>query len=456
MYDVVIIGGGPGGYAAALYAHNFGLSVALVEKDRVGGTCLVRGCIPTKSWLRTAEIYQTVANSETFGVESSDPKLDWQAALARKNTIVDGLVNGLSGLLETRGVEVIDGFGRIVDGEVEVTTDDGASRALEAKHIIVATGSVPGTIPGYDIDGEWIVTSDEALDWVDQPARVAVIGAGAIGVEFASLLADVGSEVQLFEMEDQILPGMEPEAAKALTRALKRKGVTVRTSTAVEPAEITGSTVSVPFGEDSVTVDVVLVAVGRQPVTSGIGLEDAGVTVENSFVVADETTMQTSNPRIYAIGDIVAGTAQLAHVGFAEGIAAITHIATGVNDAINYRAIPMVVYSHPEVASVGLTEAEATAQGYEVETTNHGMRALARPIIHDETGGTVKIVAEKDGPVLGATVVDPLAGEIIHELMYVVGWEAMPAEAAAFIHAHPTVSEAIGETLMASAGRPLH
>jgi dihydrolipoamide dehydrogenase len=456
LYDVVIIGGGPGGYAAALYAHNFGLSVALVEKDRVGGTCLVRGCIPTKAWLRTAEIYQTVANSETFGVESSDPKLDWQAALARKNTIVDGLVNGLSGLLENRGVEVIDGFGRIVDGEVEVTTDDGGSRVLEAKNIIVATGSVPGTIPGYDIDGEWIVTSDEALDWVDQPARVAVIGAGAIGVEFASLLADVGSEVYLFEMEDQILPGMEPEAAKALTRALKRKGVTVRTSTAVEPAEITGSTVSVPFGEDSVTVDVVLVAVGRQPVTAGIGLEDAGVTVENSFVVADETTMQTSNPRIYAIGDIVAGTAQLAHVGFAEGIAAITHIATGVNDAINYRAIPMVVYSHPEVASVGLTEAEATAQGYEVETTNHGMRALARPIIHDETGGTVKIVAEKDGPVLGATVVDPLAGEIIHELMYVVGWEALPGEAAAFIHAHPTVSEAIGETLMASAGRPLH
>lgn len=456
MYDVVIIGGGPGGYAAALYAHNFGLSVALVEKDRLGGTCLVRGCIPTKSWLQTAEIFQTVANSETFGVESSDPKLDWQAALNRKNTIVDGLVKGLSGLLKARGVDLIDGFGRIVEGEVEVTTDDGGSRVLEAKNIIIATGSVPGTIPGYDIDGEWIVTSDEALDWVDQPGRVAVVGAGAIGVEFASLLADVGSEVYLFEMEDQILPGMEPEAAKVLTRALKRKGVTVRTSTAVGPAEITGSTVSVPFGEESVTVDVVLVAVGRKPVTAGIGLEDAGVTVESSFVVADETTMQTSNPRIYAIGDIVAGTAQLAHVGFAEGIAAITHIATGANDAVNYRAIPMVVYSHPEVASVGLTEAEATAQGYEVETTNHGMRALARPIIHDETGGTVKIVVEKGGPVLGATVVDPLAGEIIHELMYVVGWEALPSEAAAFIHAHPTVSEAIGETLMTSAGRPLH
>ena len=180
------------------------------------------------------------------------------------------------------------------------------------------------------------------------------------------------------------------------------------------------------------------------------------MTIDSGFIVVDETTMQTANPRIYAIGDIVAGTAQLAHVGFAEGMAAITHIATGASDAINYRAIPMIVYSQPEVASVGLTEEEAIALGHDVETTEHGMRGLARAIIHNETGGTVKIVAEKNGPVLGATVVDPLAGEIIHELMYVVGWEAVPAEAAAFIHAHPTVSEAIGETLMAAAGRPLH
>ena len=456
MYDVVIIGGGPGGYAAALYAHNFGLSVALVEKDIVGGTCLVRGCIPAKSWLHTADIYRTVANSSTFGVESSDPKLDWQTALERKNTIVHGLVTGLAGLLKTRGVDVFDGFGRIFDGQVVVTAEDGSATTLEGKHIIVATGSVPATIPGYEIDGELIVTSNEALDWPDQPNRVAVIGAGAIGIEFASLLADVGTEVHLFEMEDQVLPGMEPEAAKALNRELKKKGVLVHTSTAVGPPTMERSSVQVPFGDDSVEVDVVLVAVGRRPVTDDIGLEDSGIDVERSFVVVDKGTMQTSNPRIYAIGDIVADTPQLAHVGFAEGIAAITHIASGANDAINYRAIPMVVYSHPEVASVGLTEEEAEAQGYEVETTNHGMRALGRPIIHAETGGTVKIVAEKDGPILGATVVDPIAGEIIHELMYIVGWEAMPSEAAAFIHAHPTVSEAIGETLMASAGRPLH
>ena len=456
MYDVAIIGGGPGGYAAALYAHNFGLSVALVEKDSVGGTCLLRGCIPAKSWLQTAHIFHTVANAETFGVEAGDPKLDWQAALARKNRIVDGLVKGLSGLLKARGVDVIDGFGRIVDGQVQVDHDDGTTTTLESKSIIVATGSVPGSIPGYVVDGEWIVTSDEALDWVDQPRRVAVIGAGAIGVEFASLLADVGTEVHLFEMEDQVLPGMEPEAAKALTRALRRKGVQIHTGTMVGPAAISGAEVSVPYGDEAATVDVVLVAVGRQPVTGGIGLEEAGVTLDGSFVVVDETTMQTANPRIYAVGDIVAGTAQLAHVGFAEGIAAITHIATGITDAVNYRAIPMIVYSYPEVASVGLTEQEALDLGYEVEATDHGMRGLGRPIIHDETGGTVKVVAEKDGPILGASVVDPLAGEMIHELMYVVGWEALPSEAASFIHAHPTVSEAIGETLMALAGRPLH
>jgi dihydrolipoyl dehydrogenase len=456
LYDVVIIGGGPGGYAAGLYANNFGLSVALVEKDSGGGTCLLRGCIPAKSWLQTAQVFETVARAGTFGVEAGDPKLDWQAALERKDKIVDSLVRGLTGSLKGRGVDIIDGYGRIVDGKVEVTLGAGGTSVLEGGAIIVATGSIPGTIPGYAIDGELIVTSDEALDWPSQPRRVAIIGAGAIGVEFASMLGDVGSEVHLFEMEDQILPGMEPEAAKALTRALKRKGVSIRTATTVGPARIEGSEVTVPFGEDSVTVDVVLVAVGRKPVTADIGLEAAGVAVESGFVTVDPVTLQTTNPKIYAIGDIVADTAQLAHVGFAEGIAAITHIATDTNTPINYRAIPMVVYSQPEVASVGLTEAEAIARGYEVDATDHGMRGFGRPMIHDEVGGVVKIVAAKDGPVLGATVVDPIAGELIHELMYVVGWEALPAEAAAFIHAHPTVSEVIGETLMQSAGRPLH
>lgn len=456
MHDVVIIGGGPGGYAAALYAHNFGLSVALVEKERVGGTCLIRGCIPAKAWLETASIYQTVARSEEFGVRSTPPTLDWPAALARKNQVVDGLVSGLSGLLKSRGAEVHSGTGRLVSGGVEVTGSEGSRTTLSAKAIVVATGSVPRSIPGYAVDGERIVTSDQALDWAAQPHRVAVIGAGAIGAEFASMLADVGSEVHLFEALDQIIPGMEPAAAKTLGRAFRKKGINVKTSVQVGAPDLSGPGVTVPAGDESVEVDVVLVAVGRAPVTEGVGFEAIGVATDSGFVTVDRETMQTSVPGIYAVGDIVAGTPQLAHVAFAEAIAAITHIATGNLAPVDYRAIPMIVYTHPEAASVGLTEAQAVERGLEVEVTDHGMRGVGRAIIHGETGGMVRIVAEKDGPIVGATVVDPIAGEIIHEMMYAVGWEALPAEAAAFVHAHPTISEGIGETLLTAAGRPLH
>ena len=456
MHDVVIIGGGPGGYAAALYAHNFGLSVALVEKERVGGTCLIRGCIPAKAWLETASVYQTVARSDEFGVLSTAPTLDWASALSRKNQIVDGLVSGLSGLLKTRGVIVHEGTGRVVDGGAEVTAADGSTTRLPARATIVATGSVPRSIPGYEIDGIRIVTSDQALDWARQPGRVAVIGAGAIGAEFASMLADVGTEVHLLEALDQIIPGMEPEAAKALGRAFRKKGIDVKTGIQVGAPTVSHTGVVVPVGDETIAVDVVLVAVGRAPVTDNIGLEGAGIATDRGFVSVNLETMETAASNIYAIGDIVAGTPQLAHVAFAEAIAAVTHIATGAVAAVDYRAIPMIVYTHPEVASVGLTEAQAAEHGYEVAVTTHGMRGVGRAIIHGETGGTVKIVAEKDGPILGATVVDPVAGEIIHELMYAVGWEALPEEAAAFIHAHPTISEGIGETLLAAAGRPLH
>ncbi len=456
MHDVVIIGGGPGGYAAALYAHNFGLSVALVEKERVGGTCLIRGCIPAKTWLETASVYQTVARSEEFGVRSTPPTLDWPAALARKNQVVEGLVNGLSGLLKSRGVEIHTGVGRLVSGGVEVTGSDGSKTTLQAKATVVATGSVPRSIPGYDIDGIRIVTSDQALDWERQPRRVAVIGAGAIGAEFASMLADVGSEVYLFEALDQIIPGMEPAAAKTLGRAFRKKGIKVKTGVQVGAPNLSGPSVVVPVGNESVEVDVVLVAVGRAPVTEDVGLDAMGIATDRGFVEVNRETMQTTDPSVYAVGDIVAGTPQLAHVAFGEAIAAITYIATGAVAPVDYRAIPMIVYTHPEAASVGLTEAQAIERGIEIEVTDHGMRGVGRAIIHGETGGMVKIVAEKDGPIIGATVVDPIAGEIIHELMYAVGWEALPAEAAAFIHAHPTISEGIGETLLAAAGRPLH
>jgi dihydrolipoamide dehydrogenase len=456
VYDVAIIGGGPGGYAAALYAHNYGLTVALVEKDQVGGTCLLRGCIPAKSWLQTAEVYSTVAESADFGVVSAPPKVDWPAALARKQKVVTGLVNGLSGLLESRNVDIIDGRGRLVDGGVEVAAADGATHRVEARNVIIATGSVPRTIPGYDIDGTRVVTSDQALDWSAQPSRVAVIGGGVIGCEFASFLSDLGTKVHLFEALDSLLPGTEPEAVKVLERRFKKKRVKVHTATMVGPAQMTADGVVVPYGDDSVEVEVVLVAVGRAPVTSDLGLEEAGVTLDAGFVVVDRETMQTSAPGVYAVGDIVAGVPQLAHAGFAEGISAITHIATASIAPVDYRAIPLVAYTHPEIASVGLTEAEARATGIDVEVSSHGMRGVGRAIIQGQTGGVVKIISEKDGPIIGATVAGPGAGDMIHELMYVVAWEALPAEAAPFIHAHPTVSEAIGETLLTASGKSLH
>jgi len=456
VYDVVIIGGGPGGYAAALYAHNFGLSVALVEKDRVGGTCLLRGCIPAKSWLKTAEVFTHIQKAAEFGVNVGEPSLDWGAALARKNNIVDGLVSGLGGLLKTRNVEVIDGYGTLADGGVEVVGADGETRRLETRNVILATGSKPRSIPGYEFDGNRIVSSDEALDWEERPNRVAIIGAGAIGSEFAFILGSTGTEVHLFEMLDQVVPGAEPEAAKALTREMKKRGIKVRTGIGVGPAEVNQDRVVVPFEGEYVDVDKVLVAVGRAPVTDNIGLETTKVEVDRGYILVDLNTMMTAEPNIYAVGDIVAGTPQLAHAGFAEGIAAITHIATGETAPVDYRAIPLVVYTDPEVAAVGLTEAKAREAGYDVEVHDHGMRGLGRAIILGEVGGLVKIVSEKDGPILGATVVAPAAGELIHELMYAVAWEALPAEAAAFIHAHPTMSEAIGETLLSAAGRSLH
>ena len=457
MYDIAIIGGGPGGYASALYAHNFGLSVALVEKGRVGGTCLLRGCIPAKAWIESAHVYTTVAGAAEFGVETSDPQFVWPLALARKQNVVELLVKGLTATLKGRGVEIIEGHGRIAGtGTVSIEAEDGSKSQIEARTIIVATGSEPSSIPGYEIDGERIVSSDGALDWTEQPDSVAVVGGGVIGCEFASFLAQVGTEVHIFEMEDQLVPGMEPEAAKILARAFRRRKIKMNLGIGVGPARVNADSVTVPFGDDSVDVDVVLMAVGRRPVTADVGLDSVGIATDRGYVDVDRETGQTSAEGVYAVGDIVAGTPQLAHVAFAEAIAAITHIATGEMASVDYNAIPMVVYTDPEIGWVGQTEAAALSNGIDVETAEHGMRGIGRAIIQGEVGGTVKIVSQVEGPIVGATVVGPGAGELIHELMYAVGWEALPSEAASFIHAHPTIAEAIGETLLAAAGRPLH
>jgi dihydrolipoamide dehydrogenase len=337
---------------------------------------------------------------------------------------------------------------------VDVETSEGP-QTLEGGSVILATGSHARTIPGYDFDGEKIVSSDHALDWSQRPERVAIIGGGVIGCEFASFLIDVGSEVHVFEVMDQIIPGSDAEAAKQLQRQLQKRGVKFHIGVGVDAPKV-GDTVVVPFGEENVEVDVVLVSVGRGPNTEGIGLETVSAEVDRGFVKVDLTTMQTAEQRLYAVGDIVAGTPQLAHVGFAEGIAAVTHLATGETRSVNYQAIPRVTYTHPEVAEVGLTQTQATEQALDVEVAKHAFNGIGRAIIIGDNQGFVKVISEKGGAIVGASVVGPHAGELIHELMYSVGWEALPDEAAAFIHAHPTLSEAVGETLLSAAGRSLH
>jgi len=456
VYDIVVVGGGPGGYASALYAHNFGLSVALVDEERPGGTCLLRGCIPAKQWLQIAEVFSTVRHASDYGVVVTEPQLDWEAALAKKNQTVEALVKGLGGLLKHRKVDVVEGFGRLDGpGRVVVSGPEG-EKVVEGRAVIMATGSHARSLPNYPIDGVRIVTSDHALDWPARPDRVAIVGGGVIGCEFASLLADLGAEVHVFEVMSQLIPGGDPDASKMLERRLSRRGVKFHVGTAVGDPKIGPSSVVVPFGDASVEVDVVLMAVGRGPNTDGVGFDTTKAVVERGFVHVDESTMQTEEPGVYAVGDIVAGTPQLAHVAFAEAIAAVTHIATGESAPVDYRAIPRVTYTHPEVAEVGLTEAEAAEAGIEVEVTKHAFNGVGRAIIIGENQGFAKIIAQKDGAILGAAVIGPQAGEMIHELMYAVGWEALPSEAAAFVHAHPTLSEAVGETLLSASGRGLH
>ena len=452
-FDILILGGGPGGYATALYARNFGMSVGLVEQEKPGGTCLLRGCIPAKHWLQVAEVFTTVKNARDFGVLSSRPELDWSAALARKNGVVDRLVTGLAGLLRKRGVKIVSGRGRLAGaGRVEVE----GGETLSGRAVVLATGSHARSIPGWEIDGQRIVTSDHAVNWGTRPDRVAIIGGGVIGCEFASLLVDLGSQVHVFELEKQLIPGGDIDASRQLLRQLSRRGVEFYLKTGVGPAEMTDEGVRVPFRDRSVDVDVALVAVGRGPNTDDVGLEAVRAETERGYVKVDPETMETDEPGLFAVGDIVAGTPQLAHAAFAEGIAVATYVATGEPAPVDYRAVPRVTYTHPEVAEVGISAAEAKAQGIDVEVTKHPFGGVGRALIIGQSQGMVKVVAEKDGPLVGAAVVGPQAGEMIHELMFAVGWEALPDEAAAFIHAHPTLSEAVGETLLSATGRSLH
>jgi dihydrolipoamide dehydrogenase len=458
-FDVVVIGGGPGGYAAALYGAAAGLSVGLIEEARVGGTCLHQGCIPAKELLQTAEVLRTVAGAKDFGVEAGQPVLDLSVSQQRKQGVVDRLTKGLESLLKGRKVTVFPGTGSVSDAAEHLAAVSDGTQIRGTRALILATGSVPRTIPGFDFDGERILSSDHVLQLDRVPARVAVIGGGAIGCEFASFLGDVGSEVTVLEVLPQILTGVDKDAAEVVVRAFKKRGIKVLTGVKVAGQEADGDGVAVRYdagkGETSLAVDLVVVSVGRRPRSERIGLEDSGVEVDDKGFVTVDGLMRTSVPGVYAVGDLVA-TPQLAHVGFAEAIVAIKDILGEPAVPIDYSKVPWGIYCHPEVAFCGLTEEQAKERGHEVVTSTHRFVGNGRALIIGEPDGLVKVVTERDGPILGVHIAGPWATELLAEGYLAVNWEALPEEVGAFVHPHPTLSEVFGETALSLTGRSLH
>ena len=466
QFDVVVIGGGPGGYAAALYASAADLSVAVVEKDRVGGTCLHRGCIPAKELLETASVFRTVAGAGVFGVGSrggdGGATIDLATSMKRKQQVVDGLWKGLEGLLKRKQVHLYAGTGTLASsGQVVVRDDAGGSEELRGDAVILASGSLPRTIPGFDIDGHLVLSSDEVLAMDDLPASAAVIGGGAIGCEFASMLADLGVRVTLLESLPKILPGCDDAVAAVVRRSFTKRGIDVRTGVKVSghrpgPG---GTTVDLDGGE-SVEVERVVVSVGRRPLSENLELSGTGVEVDERGFVKVDQTCRTSRPGVWAVGDLVA-TPQLAHVGFAEGITAVKDILGEQPPAVEYDKVPWCIYCHPEVAFVGHSEESARQAGHDVVTSTHHFRGNGRALIVGEPDGLVKVVAElrpdgTPGTVLGVHMVGPWVTEQLGQAYLAVNWEATADEVAALVQPHPTLSETFGEAAMALTGRGLH
>lgn len=463
-HQLVIVGGGPGGYAAALYGASAGLDIALVEKAKVGGTCLHVGCIPAKELLETASVFRHIRHAAEFGVTAGEPSLDWSVTMARKQRIIDQLAGGLGTLLKKRKVTVYQGSGRLAaDHTVTVTGDDGATVALSGDHVILAAGSVPRTIPGFDIDGRLVVTSDELLSIDRLPASAIVIGGGAIGCEFASMMADLGTEVTILEAMPKILPGCDKDVADVVVRSFKKRGITIRTGVPVSghTPDPSGTTTTVSFGEgESLQVELVVVSVGRRPFPDLLGLDGTGVAVDQRGFVEVDELCRTSVAGIYALGDLIA-TPQLAHIAFVEGMTVIKDILGESPIPVDYEKIPWAIYCHPEVAFAGYSEEQAVAKGYDVVTSKHRHVGNGRAMIIGETEGLVKVIAEKrpdgtGGRILGVHMVGPWATEQLGQGYLAVNWEATADEVAHFIQPHPTISELFGESMLSLTGRSLH
>jgi dihydrolipoamide dehydrogenase len=460
QFDVVIIGGGPAGYAAALRGGLAGLNIAIVEKEKVGGTCLHRGCIPAKEFLETATVYRTVNGAKEFGINVEPPTVEFAQSQARKQKVVDQLWKGLQGLLKKRKVTTFAGTGQLGPDRV-VRVDDGTE--LTGKHIILAAGSVPRTLPGFEVDGKHVLTSDEVLALDKLPSTAVVVGGGAIGCEFASMLSDLGAQVTVLEALPKILPGCDKDVADVVLRSFKKRGIEVRTATRVSGHQpnADGTATTVYFGDgEEITVETVVVSVGRRPLSDGLLAEGTKVRVDSRGFVEVDEYMQTGEPGVYAAGDLV-DTPALAHVGFAEAIVIIDQILGDKVVPVDYGQVPWCIYCHPEVAFAGLTEEAAKEAGYDVIAKKDPFGGNGRALIVGEPEGLVKVICEKGpdgngGRVLGVHMVGPWVTEQLGQAYLTLNWEATAGEVAHFIQPHPTLSETFGETMLALTGRGLH
>lgn len=469
-YDLVILGGGTGGYVAAIRASQLGLKTAVVEKKKIGGTCLHAGCIPSKALLRSAEVFAQTKNSEEFGVISGEVKLDFFKVQERKQKIIDQLHGGVQHLMKQGKIDVFYGTGRILGpsifspmpGTISVEFENGdENEMLIPKNVIVATGSRPRSLPGLEIDGTQVMTSDEALSLEELPKSIIIVGGGVIGIEWASMLDDFGVEVTVLEYADRVLPTEDKEVSKEMQRLLKKRGIKVVTSAKVLPDTLEKAADSVTIkaehkGEEkSFTAEKMLVSVGRQANVEGIGLENTDIQVEKGFIKTNDR-FQTKESHIYAIGDVIGGL-QLAHVASHEGIVAVEHIANENPAPIDYSMISKCVYSSPEVASVGYTEEEAKEKGFEVKTGKFSFRAIGKALVYGESDGFVKFVVNKENDdILGVHMIGPHVTDMISEAGLARVLDATPWEIGHTIHPHPSLSEAIGEAALAVDGKAIH
>ena len=457
-----MIGGGPGGYASAFYAASAGMKVALVERDTIGGTCLNRGCIPAKAFLETAAANRHVAHASDFGIHANSTGVDFAVSQARKVRIVEGLVKGLTGLTKSKKVSYFLGTGSLeADRIVNIALADGTSKKVQGTNVILASGSVPRTIKGFPIGGS-ILTSDEVLMLSTIPKRIAIIGGGAIGCEFASTFADLGASVTIIEGAPKILPGLDPDVANVVVKTFAKKNINIRTGAVVagQGKQPDGSTQITFANGDPVVCDVVIMSIGRRPFADELGLKGTAVKVDDRGYVAVDEYCRTNEPNVFAIGDLI-NSPQLAHVAYAEAILAVKFMRGENATPISYDRVPWAIYCHPEVAWAGPSEEQARAAGHDVVVAKHQFRANSRAMILGETDGLVKVIAKKNadgsaGQVLGVHMVGPWVTEQLAAGYLAVNWEASVEEIAEFIMPHPSLSELFGETVISLTGRSIN